>query len=675
MRKFIALLLAPSLLFALAACGTNNTVSETDIPSSSQVSSTNSEDASSNSTDSSEISSDTTSTDDSSDVNSGSSKPSSSKPSSSKPSSSKPSSSKPSSSNPSSSKPSSSNPSSSNPSSSNPSSSNPSSSNPSSSGSGTTSSGSSADTPVTPPVEEPDKSGMTTIPMSASLEALTKLTTYDLLPTIKSAATIMKTAELESISNAKYVEDKELTTEAITSLRKVTDDRIAKIRNTPNLTIPSKAKVYYVSNSGNDSNDGLTPKTAWASLSKASSVKGSSGTETYVLFERGGLWRGQLVTSSYVTYSAYGEGDKPKLYASPFNAGGSENASKWVKNANNIWTFTSSQLKNDVGSLIFDDSLYATKRFTRYAIKSDLNFYHDYTNGIIYLYSTTNPATRFESIEFNAGNHIILAKSYVTIDNLCIKFGGKHGVSSGNSNGLTVKNCEFGWIGGSLQHPGTNNTRYGNAVEIWGYCGDYTVIDNYIHQIYDAGITQQISLTDNTLRKQERVLYSGNVIENCNYSIEYWITSTDANPSYIDTFLIEDNLMWYAGYGLCQTRTDRTNACHIQGWRFYERNRAKNYVVRNNVMIDSLNQIINIYSTEVNADGSDSMPTFNNNIMLNKEFGEFGVLRQGTHGDKSWPKAVLLTKSLFDEVDDVFNGDVVGIIDTKLYKGNQLVIE
>ena len=78
MRKFIALLLAPSLLFALAACGTNNTVSETDIPSSSQVSSTNSEDASSNSTDSSEISSDTTSTDDSSDVNLGSSKPSSS---------------------------------------------------------------------------------------------------------------------------------------------------------------------------------------------------------------------------------------------------------------------------------------------------------------------------------------------------------------------------------------------------------------------------------------------------------------------------------------------------------------------------------------------------------------------------------------------------------------------
>jgi hypothetical protein len=132
--------------------------------------------------------------------------------------------------------------------------------------------------------------------------------------------------------------------------------------------------------------------------------------------------------------------------------------------------------------------------------------------------------------------------------------------------------------------------------------------------------------------------------------------------------------MWYAGHGLCQTRPDTGNACHIQGWRFYERNRAKNYVIRENVMIDSLNQIVNIYSTEVNADGSDSMPMFNNNIMLNKEYAQFGVLRQGKHGDTSWPKTVALNKSMFDSVDDVFNGDVIGFIDSKLYKNGELNI-
>ncbi|MBR6741410.1 MAG: hypothetical protein IKL93_01570 [Clostridia bacterium] len=485
---------------------------------------------------------------------------------------------------------------------------------------------------------------------------------------------MMQTSSLPDISNAKYVENTALVPPAIRSLRKVTDERIKDIRNTPNLSIPSNARVYYISNDGNDSNDGRTPKTAWASLAKASSVKGSSGTKTYVLFERGGLWRGQLVTSNHVTYSAYGSGDKPKLYASPFDAGGSKNKSKWVESSNNIWTITSSQLKEDVGALIFENSSYATKKLKKADVKSDLQFYHDYTNGVIYLYSTSNPATRFESIEFNAGKNVISAKSYVTIDNLCIKFGGKHGVGSATAFELTVKNCEFGWIGGSLHRPGQSNTRLGNAVEIYGYCRDYTVIDNYIYQIYDAGITQQITLTDNTLRKQERVLYSGNVIENCNYSIEYWITSNNDNPSYIDTFLIEDNLMWYAGRGLCETRPDKVNACHIQGWRFYDRNRAINYVVRDNVMIDSLDQIVNIYTTQVNADGSDSMPEFSKNLILNSENGKFGVLRQGASREKTWPETVLFTKALFNKVDDVFNGDILGIIDYRLYEDGKLNI-
>ena len=665
MKKFIALLLVFSLVFAFAACETNDTGSKTDNPSSSQASNTNSEDSSSNNTDSSEISSDTTSADGSSGVNSGSSKPTSSNHGSSNPGSSNSGSSNSGSSNPSSSNSGSYNPGSSNSGSSNSGSSNSGSSNSGTTSSGTTSSGGSGNTPVTPPVEEPKPVG---------IEGLSKLTTYDLSPAINTAARMMQTSTLPDISNAKYVENTALVPPAIRSLRKVTDERIKDIRKTPNLSIPSNARVYYISNDGNDSNDGRTPKTAWASLSKASSVKGSSGTKTYVLFERGGLWRGQLVTSNHVTYSAYGSGDKPKLYASPFDAGGSKNKSKWVESSNNIWTITSSQLKDDVGALIFENSSYATKKLKIADVKSDLQFYHDYTNGVIYLYSTSNPATRFESIEFNAGKNVISAKSYVTIDNLCIKFGGRHGVGAATAFELTVKNCEFGWIGGSLHRPGQSNTRLGNAVEIYGYCSDYTVIDNYIYQIYDAGITQQITLTDNTLRKQERVLYSGNVIENCNYSIEYWITSTKDNPSYIDTFLIEDNLMWYAGRGLCETRPDKVNACHIQGWRFYDRNRATNYVVRDNVMIDSLDQIVNIYTTQVNADGSDSMPEFSKNLILNSENGKFGVLRQGASREKNWPETVLFTKALFNKVDDVFNGDILGIIDYRLYEDGKLNI-
>lgn len=651
MKKLIALLLALSLIFVMSACGPENTDSDTEVSSSSQTSTTNSDNSSSDSTDSSDTSSENTSTDSSSQTNSTNS--SSSTGSSSTGSST----------------------------SSSGSSSTGSNSSTGNSNSSTTSSGNTSitisnyqDPDVS--IKETDTSGwtLTTVGMSDSLETLTKLTTYDLLPAIKSAAALMKTATATTTSKAKFIENTDQTLAALNSLRKVTDNRIEEILNTPNLTIPSGATVYYVSNSGNDSNDGLSPATAWASLSKASSVKGNKRTETYVLFERGGLWRGQLTAKGYVTYSAYGTGDKPKIYASPFNGGGSANVSNWVETSSNIWTFTSSELKDDIGTLIFDDSSYATKVLTKGAVKSDLTFYHDYTNGVVYLYSTSNPATRFNSIEFNIRQHIVEASSYATIDNLCLKFGGWHGVRAGTAYGLTVQNCEFGWIGGSLHNPGSSDTRLGNAVEIWGYCGDFTVVNNYIYQIYDAGITQQITLTNNTLRTQKNVLYSGNVIENCNYSIEYWITSSDSNPSYIDTFLIEDNLMWYAGRGLCETRSDKSNACHIQGWRFFDRNRATNFVIRENVMIDSYNQIINCYTTQLNADGSNSMPILNNNIMLNKAYGQFGVIKQGEKGDESWPKTVTLDKYLFNSIDDVLNGDIIGFINANLYKNGQLTI-
>ena len=64
------------------------------------------------------------------------------------------------------------------------------------------------------------------------------------------------------------------------------------------------------------------------------------------------------------------------------------------------------------------------------------------------------------------------------IDNLCLKYCGSHGVGSGTNEGLRITNCEFGWIGGSIQgesifgrkHP----TRFGNAVEIYGGCDGYS---------------------------------------------------------------------------------------------------------------------------------------------------------------------------------------------------------
>lgn len=103
---------------------------------------------------------------------------------------------------------------------------------------------------------------------------------------------------------------------------------------------------YYVSPTGSDSNDGLSEQTPWQTLKKVNASKFSPGDQ--ILFQRGGVWRGthhasagwsgMLIPASGepgkpITYSAYGEGEKPALYGS---ISASEEAD-WVETSPNVW--------------------------------------------------------------------------------------------------------------------------------------------------------------------------------------------------------------------------------------------------------------------------------------------------------------------------------------------------
>ncbi len=451
-----------------------------------------------------------------------------------------------------------------------------------------------------------------------------------------------KLPKVTSVANASQ--------EQIDKWRKETDKRIEEIRNSPNMEIPKGATVYYVSSlNGDDSNDGLSPETPFESLGVINSKPIAEG--SYVCFERGSLWRGHLAAKNGVTYTAYGKGEKPKIYRSPID--GAE-PSYWKKtDAANVWAI---QLNNnDVGTLVFnggdscaikciirteeDGSTYNNttgKPFKTYKdLCDDLHFYHDYKeSGILYLYSEQNPGERFVSIEFNSkGNVVSFGGSDVTIDNLCIKYGGSHGVGGGNATNLTVTNCELGWIGGSIQAEnifGRNYaTRFGNAIEVYGGCDGFKATNNYIYQVYDAGITQQVGLgeTAETVRNQKNINYSRNVIEYCNYSIEYFLSSCPPeNPSRIENFLIEDNYMWYAGTGFCEQRPDPNNGSHINSWSGANRNRAVNYTIKNNYMLYSREILVQIYSDLKNPDGTNSMPTLENNHFLAVKDSIFGII-------------------------------------------------
>jgi len=95
--------------------------------------------------------------------------------------------------------------------------------------------------------------------------------------------------------------------------------------------------TYYVSQAGDDGADGLTPETAWQTLAKVNASAVQPGDT--VLLRRGDSWREQLVPhsgseGSYVTYGAYGEGEKPVLVGSVEM----NDPDDWVEVRDGLWS-------------------------------------------------------------------------------------------------------------------------------------------------------------------------------------------------------------------------------------------------------------------------------------------------------------------------------------------------
>ncbi|MFJ3956698.1 right-handed parallel beta-helix repeat-containing protein [Arthrobacter sp. NPDC090010] len=97
----------------------------------------------------------------------------------------------------------------------------------------------------------------------------------------------------------------------------------------------ASAATYYVDPTGSDAADGLSPGTAWKSLSKVSAQTLNPG--DHVLFKAGGQWSGQLATRGSGTEAApivvgsYGSGVKPRL-----DGGGVVDATVKVANQHDI---------------------------------------------------------------------------------------------------------------------------------------------------------------------------------------------------------------------------------------------------------------------------------------------------------------------------------------------------
>ena len=327
---------------------------------------------------------------------------------------------------------------------------------------------------------------------------------------------------------------------------------------------------WYVSEKhGDDANDGKTPQTAVKTITGLTGkmrfpVKGTS-----ILFERGGVYRGQTNVTPGMIYGAYGEGEKPVLTGSLKNYA---DPSLWEKtDVENVYVLK--EKLTNVGIICFDhglydygnyDALYGKNRIygkniSKYSsLLEDLEFYCDVDT--LYVRSDGgNPGERFQSIEI--GNTVRIfdgaAADGVVFDNLSMRNTGTHAIGLRSCTNITVTNCVFSWLGGSLlgKH-GETTTQYGNAIENYGNSDGFYVNNNWMYQIYDTAVTHQGS--DSAM---ENIEYSENLMEYCHWGIECW--QTGENTCRQKNYRSRYNLLRNGGYGWGSIVTDRQELARL----------------------------------------------------------------------------------------------------------------
>lgn len=431
--------------------------------------------------------------------------------------------------------------------------------------------------------------------------------------------------------------------------------------------------IYYVSNSGDDYNDGKTPENAWKTIERVNSawLKPGDG----VLFKRGDIWRGiEVIAREGVSYGAFGEGEKPRFYG--WDEDLAEESLWEIADAeHNIWKYKKNTI--DPGTLVFNEGeLVSRKLIPSYKnlqfvcrdneskpfvmaeeMAKDLDLFWHYDTklqtipskgenfpipvttvgrecmGDLYLRCDNgNPGEIFDSIESIAGvvAFRVGAAANVTIDNICMRYLEFGVVGYEQSVGLHVTNCEIGWIGGNIQHYfGTDPnypqgrrgsvTRFGNGIEIYGGCDDYIVDNNYIYQSYDAGATHQINTT--TKVTMENIRYTNNLIENCVYGIEYFLDQIDGEAeSYMKNVVMSGNIIRLSGYGWGQQRHNTDTPALIKGWSYV--NTAEEFSIYDNIFDRSAYRMLHLVAKK-----DEYCPTmYNNTYIQNKGrmIGQYG---------------------------------------------------
>jgi hypothetical protein len=304
------------------------------------------------------------------------------------------------------------------------------------------------------------------------------------------------------------------------------------------------------------------------------------------------------------TISAYGTGDKPRIYGSPENGA---DPAKWslVPGTKNIWVFHKEML--DCGVIVFNDGeSWADKTWaywngsrymslpsfkTAFDVKElenlhffndvDLKDWKDYARNDLMMFDCDktgplylrcdegNPGEIYQSIEFaaNTGRAALVTIGAGSVaDNLCIMYNGNCGI--GLEEGATLQNCEISWVGGSVwaYRDISKIPEPPNEDNFWMFivgAGDgfmlsspnTKVINNSVHDCYQSPYTIESGWDRGTLGlgKEgktffENIIVKGNLFERNEFGGFLANYNPDDHNHIMRNITFEDNYYLYSGY-------------------------------------------------------------------------------------------------------------------------------
>lgn len=390
--------------------------------------------------------------------------------------------------------------------------------------------------------------------------------------------------------------------------------------------------TYYISNEGNDKNNGLTPQTPMQNPWYAMETAG--GGNTFLLKAGDTFYGGFRVPDSDnpdnpTVIDMYGEGAKPKLccYKKVVDPTAWEQVSRqiWRVNLFDETKFIGNvrATDNNVGFIFADGQIHGFKYYKLEDCRTNWDFYCDYDSGYVYVFYPRNPNEADKEVCFAVGGGISLGTNS-QVANLEIFGGGSHGMTGGHGaqgclKNAVARNIDIHDFGGaqlrSEEH--FRIIRFGNGIEFWSGAENVLIEDCRISNIYDVAITMQGFPIENGGWKN--VIFRRNAMWGNQQSFEIWTKDEYAKNCGMTGCQFVDNICIGAGYGWSYfPRYDRQNGSHLL---FYMTNVDKHDIlVENNVFYD-VREVLYHKSIDAPVDGEipQDYVTRNNHIFIRKD--------------------------------------------------------